>query len=162
MNIAMIAAVGKRLELGKNNDLIWHFKEDMLFFRETTKGATVIMGRKTFESLPKALPGRRNIVITKNTSYKAENAEVVDSVEGALKLAKHDNSVFIIGGASIYKAFLPFAQKIYLTEIDAVCNDADTFFPAFDKSLYQREVLNSIQIGDTVLNFILYTKKDCD
>ena len=162
MNIAMIAAVGKNRELGKNNDLIWHFKEDMLFFRETTKGATVIMGRKTFESLPKALPGRRNIVITKNSAYNAENAEVTDSVEHALELAKHDNSVFIIGGASIYKAFLPFAQNIYLTEIDAVCNDADTFFPAFDKSLYQREVLNSIQIGDTVLNFILYTKKDCD
>ena len=162
MNIAMIAAVGKRLELGKNNDLIWHFKEDMHFFRETTKGATVIMGRKTFESLPKALPGRRNIVITKNTAYKAENAEVTDSVEHALELAKHDNSVFIIGGASIYKVFLPFAQKIYLTEIDAVCNDADTFFPTFDKSLYERKTLNSIQVNNVTLNFILYSKKDCE
>ena len=80
MAVSMIAAVGKNLELGKNNDLIWHFKEDMKFFKETTMGHPVIMGRKTFESLPKALPGRRNIVISSNPEYKAEGAETVTSV----------------------------------------------------------------------------------
>lgn len=162
MNIAMIAAVGKHLELGKNNDLIWHFKEDMRFFRETTRGATVVMGRKTFESLPAALPGRRNIVITKNAAYHAENAEVVGSMEQALEIIKNDEKVFIIGGASIYKVFLPYAHKIFLTEIDDECTDADTFFPDFDKSLYKKEILNSIQVNNVTLNFTLYSKKDCD
>ena len=131
MNIAMIAAVGKHLELGKNNDLIWHFKEDMRFFRETTRGATVVM-------------------------------EVVGSMEQALEIIKNDKNVFFIGGASIYKAFMPYAQKIFLTEIDDECADADTFFPDFDKSLYKKEILNSIQVNNVTLNFTLYLKKDCD
>ena len=83
MSISMIAAVGRNLELGKNNDLIWHFKEDMKFFKNTTMGHTVIMGRKTFESLPKALPGRKNIVLSLNPNYTADSAEVISSVEEA-------------------------------------------------------------------------------
>ena len=120
------------------------------------------MGRKTFESLPAALPGRRNIVITKNASYQAENAEVVGSMEQALEIIKNDKNVFVIGGASIYKVFLPYAQKIFLTEIDDECTDADTFFPDFDKSLYKKEILNQIQVNNVTLNFTLYSKKDCD
>ena len=76
MSVSMIAAVGRNLELGKNNDLIWHFKEDMKFFKDTTMGHTVVMGRKTFESLPKALPGRKNIVISSNSEYQAPGATV--------------------------------------------------------------------------------------
>lgn len=159
MNIAMIAAIGKNRELGRNNDLIWHFKEDMRFFRETTKGATVIMGRKTFESLPKALPGRRNIVISSNTAYRAEGTLVVPDIESALESAEKDKKIFIIGGARIYQAFLPYAKQLYLTEIDAACEDADTFFPAFDTARYHREVLKSIETDNTKLSFVLYTNK---
>ena len=157
MSIAIIAAIGSKNELGKNNDLIWHFKEDMQFFKTTTLGSTVIMGRKTFESLPKALPKRRNIVISKNKDLKLDGAEVTDSIEKALEMTKNDN-VFIIGGAKIYEQFLPFAQKLYLTEIEAECSSADTFFPRFNKSLYKKEVLAVKEENGTKFSHILYTK----
>ena len=93
MSVSMIAAVGKNLELGKNNNLIWHFKEDMKFFKDTTMGHTVVMGRKTFESLPKALPGRKNIVISSNAEYQAQGATVVTSVE-ALSVSLDEGVAF--------------------------------------------------------------------
>lgn len=142
MSVSIIAAVGKNFELGKNNDLIWHFKDDMKFFKETTTNHIVIMGRKTFESLPKALPNRRNIVITSKKDYSAEGAEVVASIDEALDLSKNED-VFIIGGGQIYKSFLDVADKLYLTEIDDSCEEADTFFPSFDKSKYTRTVLKT-------------------
>ena len=157
MSIEMIAAVGRKNELGKNGDLIWHFKEDMQFFKNTTIGAAVIMGRRTFESLPKALPKRRNIVISGNSDYIAEGAEVVDSVEKALSLTENEKA-FIIGGASIYRAFLPYAKTVYLTEIDAEYEEADTFFPNFDKSGYTREVIATSSENDIEFSFIKYTK----
>ena len=158
MNIKMIAAVGKNGELGKNNDLIWHFKEDMQFFRSTTTGSTVVMGRKTFESLPKALPKRRNVVISKNSAFKPEGAEAVSSIESALELIGDDRA-FIIGGASIYKEFLPYAKELYLTEIDSACPDADTYFPPFDRSGYLREVLGESKENGICFSFVKYIKK---
>lgn len=159
MAISMIAAVGKNLELGKNNDLIWHFKEDMKFFKETTMGHPVIMGRKTFESLPKALPGRKNIVISANPEYKADGAEVVTSVEEAIKLAEAENSdAFVIGGGRIYTEFLPYADNLYLTEINAECSDADTYFPDFNKSDYIKEIVNFYDVDGTEFYHVIYKK----
>lgn len=159
MAISMIAAVGKNLELGKNNDLIWHFKEDMKFFKETTMGHPVIMGRKTFESLPKALPGRKNIVISNNPEYKADGAEVVTSVEEAIKLAEAENSdAFVIGGGRIYTEFLPYADNLYLTEINAECPDADTYFPDFNKSDYIKEIVNFYDVDGTEFYHVIYKK----
>ena len=159
MAISMIAAVGKNLELGKNNDLIWHFKEDMKFFKETTLGHPVIMGRKTFESLPKALPGRKNIVISANPEYKADGAEVVASVEEAIKLAEaEDTEAFVIGGGRIYTEFLPYADNLYLTEIDAECPDADTYFPEFNKSDYIKEIVNFYDVNGTEFYHVIYKK----
>lgn len=158
MNISIIAAVGKNLELGKGNDLVWHFREDMKFFKETTTGNTVIMGRKTFESLPHALPNRRNVVITTNADYVAEGAEVVTSLEAAMELTKNDN-VFIIGGGTIYTAFMPYATKLYLTEIDATDDEADVFFPSFDKENYTREQLTDFTVDGINFKHILYTKR---
>lgn len=158
MTVSMIAAIGKNRELGKNNDLIWHFKEDMKFFRETTTGNTVIMGRKTFESLPHALPNRQNIVITSNADYAADGAEVATGIREALKKAKNDN-VFIIGGGKIYAEFLSVADKLYLTEIDSECYEADTFFPEFDKLLYTAEKLTDFTVDGIHFSHILYTKK---
>lgn len=157
MSIEMIAAVGKNRELGKNNELIWHFKEDMQFFKKTTMGAAVIMGRKTFESLPKALPNRRNIVISSNSNYQAEGAQVVDSIEKAIQLTENEKS-FIIGGESIYKAFLPYADTVYLTEIEADCPDAEAYFPEFNKNEYTREVLGKSSENDIAFSFVKYSK----
>lgn len=158
MAISMIAAIGKNRELGKDNDLIWHFKEDMKFFRETTTGNTVVMGRKTFESLPHALPNRRNVVITTNADYVADGAEVVTSVDEALEITKNDN-VFIIGGGKIYGEFLKYAEKLYLTEIDSECKDADTFFPEFKKEEYISEKLTDFEVNGIHFSHILYEKK---
>lgn len=158
MNISLILSVGKNNEIGRGNDLIWHFHADMKFFRETTTGNTVIMGRKTFESLPKVLPNRKNIVITSDKSLKIDGAVVVHSIEEALQKAKNDN-VFVIGGGNIYAQFLPIADRIYLTEIDAQCPDADTFFPEFDKSLYTRTVLGENEENGIKFFHVLYEKK---
>ena len=158
MSISIIAAIGKNNELGKNNDLVWHFKDDMKFFKETTTGSTVIMGRKTFESLPKALPNRRNIVITTNKNYEADGAEVYTSINSALKACENDE-IFIIGGGRVYKEFLEIADKLYLTEIDAECADADTFFPEFDKTLYTRKKMTDFEVDGVHFSHILYTKK---
>lgn len=157
MSVSMIAAVGKNLELGKNNNLIWHFKEDMKFFKDTTMGHTVVMGRKTFESLPKALPGRKNIVISSNAEYQAQGATVVTSVEKALQIADNEE-IFVIGGGKIYAEFLPFADKLYLTEIDAECEDADTYFPQFNKSEYIKEIINYYDIDGVEFYHVVYKK----
>lgn len=157
MSVSMIAAVGKNLELGKNNDLIWHFKEDMKFFKETTMGHTVVMGRKTFESLPKALPGRKNIVISSNAQYQAQGATVVTSVEEALQIADNEE-IFVLGGGKIYAEFLPYADKLYLTEINAECADADTYFPNFNKSEYIKEIINYYDIDGVEFYHVVYKK----
>ena len=149
MTISMIAAVGKNRELGKGNELIWRISEDLKFFKATTMGHPIIMGRKTFESLPKALPGRKNIVITFNKTYTAEGAVVVHSVEEAVAAADTDEA-FIIGGESIYKAFLPVCDKMYLTLIDGEDKDADAFFPEYENIQWNtEELLNAEENGIT-------------
>lgn len=157
MSVSMIAAVGRNLELGKNNDLIWHFKEDMKFFKDTTMGHTVVMGRKTFESLPKALPGRKNIVISSNSEYQAQGATVVTSVDEALRIADNEE-IFVIGGGKIYSEFLPYADNLYLTEIDDECPDANTYFPQFNKADYIKEIINYCNIDGTEFYHVVYKK----
>lgn len=158
MSISLILSIGRNHEIGKGNELIWHFHSDMRFFRETTTGNTVIMGRKTFESLPKVLPNRRNIVISTDKDLKIDGAEVVHSVEEALKAAENDD-IFVIGGGRIYSQFLPLADKIYLTEIDDECSGADTFFEGFDSSHYTRTVLGENEENGIAFTHVLYTKK---
>lgn len=155
--ISMISSVGKNRELGKNNGLIWHFKEDMKFFKETTMGHTVVMGYNTYKSLPGDLPGRHIVVI----SY--DPVDGVDTVNGIEPIiAKYKNSgdeVFICGGASIYKQFLPYADKLYLTEIEAVDHDADTFFPEFDKNEWNKTLLQENNQNDINFTMYLYERK---
>ena len=158
-NVNIIACISEDYGLGLDNQLLWHFKEDMKFFKETTMGHPVIMGRKTFESLPKALPGRKNIVISANPEYKADGAEVVTSVEEAIKLAEtEDTDAFVIGGGRIYAAFLPYADNLYLTEINAECPDADTYFPDFNKSDYIKEIINFYDVDGTEFYHVIYKK----
>jgi len=127
--ISLIAAIGKNNELGKNNTLLWHLPADMKHFRETTSGRSVIMGRKTFESIGKPLPNRKNIVITRDQNYKKEGIEVVHSLEEAIEKTKEEKESFVIGGAEIYKQVFPIADKLYITHIEAEDKEADAFFP---------------------------------
>jgi len=128
--ISLIAAIGKNNELGKGNTLLWRFPADQKFFRDKTSLHAVIMGRKTFESIGKPLPNRRNIVITRDVKYKKEGIEIVHSLAGALNLFPNQNEeIFIIGGAEIYKQTMPIADKLYITHINAEDSAADTFFP---------------------------------
>ncbi len=142
MTLSMIAAIGKNNELGKNNDLIWHLDGDLPFFKKVTMGKPVIMGRNTFFSLPKALPGRQNIVLTFPPLFEAPGVTAVLTPEEALALVKDAEEAFIIGGASVYKLFLPMADRLYLTEAEAEDDTADVYFPDFDKSEWTRTVID--------------------
>jgi dihydrofolate reductase len=138
MIVSIIVAVSNNNVIGKNNNLIWHLPNDMKFFKESTKGHHVIMGRKNFESIPhkyRPLPNRTNIIITRKNNYIAEGCFIVNSMKEALKIAKQnkENEAFIIGGGEIYNLSLKLdiIDKIYLTQIDAEF-DGDTFFPEID------------------------------
>lgn len=131
--ITIIAAAAENNEIGKDNKLIWHLSNDLKRFKRLTSGHHIIMGRKTFESFPKALPNRTNIVITRDKNYKAENAIVTHSLEEALNLTKDDSQPFIIGGGEIYKQALTIAHRIELTKVHHSF-EADTYFPELNKS----------------------------
>lgn len=128
--VSMIAAVCTNGAIGRNGQLLFHISEDLRRFKQLTMGHPIIMGRKTFESFPKGpLPGRRNIVISRQADYAPAGAEVYPSPEAALAACADAPEVFIIGGEQIYRAFLPLADTLILTEIDAAPSDADAYFP---------------------------------
>ncbi|RBQ11986.1 dihydrofolate reductase [Pedobacter miscanthi] len=132
--ISIAVAVGENYAIGKNNQLLWHMPADLKFFKQTTSGHTVIMGRKTFDSVGKPLPNRRNVVITRDTELKIEGVEVVNSLDKALEITQtEEKPVFIVGGAEIYRQALPKTDTLYLTTIHHTF-DADTFFPEIDRN----------------------------
>ena len=159
MNINLIAAIGKNNELGINNELIRKIKEDLKFFKETTMGHSVVMGRKTYESLPKILPGRKNIVIS-TTNIKNGEIEVYKSIRDFLVEYQNSNDeIFIIGGASIYKAFIDLASKMYLTQIDSEEINADVYFPKFDISDWNKEIISNHEENNIKYSHVLYKRK---
>ncbi len=128
--ISLIAAIGKNNELGKKNALLWNLPADMKHFRDTTALHAVVMGRKTFESIGRPLPNRRNVVITRDVNYKREGIEVVNSLAAALdKFSDPNEEIFIIGGAELYKQTIEIADRLYITHVDADDKEADAFFP---------------------------------
>lgn len=142
-NWSLIVAIGKHNEIGKDNDLLWHLSDDLKRFKALTTGHTIIMGRKTFDSLPKgALPNRRNIVLS-SQNLKLEHTEVYSSLDEIKKNIKSDEQVFIIGGASIYKMLIDKVEKIYLTQVHESFK-ADVFFPEINWSDW--EVSRSIEV----------------
>ncbi|MCQ2283939.1 MAG: dihydrofolate reductase [Bacteroidales bacterium] len=145
-NLSMIAAVGQNLELGYKNQLLCHLPVDLKHFKTITSGHSVIMGDRTWESLPKKpLPNRRNIVVTlENVEFP--DCETVHSIEAAMELVKDEDEAFVMGGATMYKLFLPYADKLYLTRIVSGFV-ADVFFPAIDEK-------------DWVLSENLFVEKD--
>ena len=135
--ISIIVAVGKNREIGKENNLLWHLSDDLKRFKKITTGHTIVMGRKTFESLPKgALPNRRNIVLT-NQNLKIDNVEIIHTKESLWSIITPNEKIFIIGGASIYKAFFNDADTIHLTKVNASF-DADVYFPDFDETQWEK------------------------
>ncbi len=161
MNINIIVAASKNNIIGKDNDLIWHLSADLKRFKRLTTGHTIIMGRKTFESIGRPLPNRTSVIITTQTDYKAEGCIVVHSLEEALQFAQKEEEVFIIGGGSIYKQAMPLADKIFFTLIHDTF-EGDTFFPAIDQqqwTVVQQEDHQPDEKNKYVYSFIDYEKK---
>lgn len=132
----MVAAMANDRVIGKNNQMPWHLPADFAWFKRVTMGCPIIMGRKTFESIGRPLPGRRNIVISRDSSYRADGIEVVSGIEHAKSLAGDVKELMVIGGGSVYEACLPIADRLYLTFIDADI-DGDTCFPKWDSEWHK-------------------------
>jgi len=137
--IALVVAMGENGAIGKDGDLPWRLRSDMRYFRKVTMGKPIVMGRRTFDSLPRVLDGRLNIVLTRDRAFKAPGAVVAHDLEEALEAARGEaersdvGEIMVIGGAEVFRAVLPQAGRIYLTEVEAA-PDADTWFPDFDRS----------------------------
>lgn len=128
--ISLIAGIGKNYELGTKNALLWDMPNDMKHFRDTTRGHTVIMGQKTYESMGKPLPNRRNIVVTRNKDFQVEGVEISYSLEDTIESFKNSpEEVFVIGGGEIYKQSIDKADRLYITHMNATFPEADAFFP---------------------------------
>lgn len=135
--ISFLLAMDKNRVIGKKNDMPWHLPADLSYFKKTTTGHPIVMGRKTHESIGKALPGRRNIIVTRSLDYTAEGCEVVHSVNEAIDLFHTDEEVFVIGGAELFDTFFPYADRLYITYIDESF-DGDTYFPEMNEDEWKR------------------------
>lgn len=169
MKLALIAGVARNGVIGGDNRLLWHLPEDMRFFRATTLGAPVIMGRRTWESLPerfRPLPGRHNIVLTRQAGFSAAGASVARSLDEALALAANGSQppparAFVIGGEQLYREALPHAHELLLTEIDRDF-DGDAHFPAFDRAQFaeaSRETHRAAPPNDFDFAFVTYRRR---
>lgn len=162
--ITLIAAVSENNALGRNGELLWHLPEDFKRFKALTTGHCIIMGRKTFESLPKLLPSRTHIVITRQSSYAPEGCIVANSLKEAIEKAKTiDDNPYIIGGGEIYHLALDIADKIELTRVHATFDDADAFFPEIPQSKWRLVHSQKVSKNEQHLydfTFETYVKKD--
>lgn len=159
-DLIMIAAIGKNYELGKDNQLLWYLPSDLKFFKEKTLNKYIVMGHNTFKSFPKPLPKRTHVVITTKDIDLGNNIIVLHSVEETLKYLKDINDdVYVIGGASIYRQFLNYADKMYLTEIEENFKDADVYFPKFNHDEWESEVLKVDEENNLKYKHLLYKKK---
>jgi len=159
MDIVLVAAIGENGEMGHNNELLWHLPGDLPRFKQITMGSPIIMGRKTFDSIGRALPGRLNIVLTANKDWQADGVSIADSLEQAIELAKNENTdnAFVIGGGQIYKLFLSYASSMEITEVyDSPV--ADTYFPNFSAA----DVMESSRIknsdNDPKVDYVTYQR----
>ncbi len=169
MRIKLIAAIGENRELGRNNELLWHLTEDMQFFKNTTSGYYVIMGRKSFESIPpkyRPLPNRINVIISRNPDYMYEECYTCGSLQEATELAEShgETEVFIIGGGEIYRQALTdgIVDEMYLTHVKASFPDADVFFPEWRDEEWSKEELLKIDadsLNEFPFSVVHYKKK---
>jgi dihydrofolate reductase len=159
--LALIAAVPRNRAIGKNNELLWREPEDQKHFRRVTMGHPVIMGRKTWESLParfRPLPGRRNVVLTRDAAWGSQGADAVTSIDAALALLAGADKAFVIGGAAVYAIALPQADELVLTEIDADL-PGDVFFPDWDRTQFEIRTREARTSGaGTAFSFVTYVR----
>ncbi|MDO9282688.1 MAG: dihydrofolate reductase [Methylotenera sp.] len=146
-SLSTIVAIANKRVIGVNNTLPWHLPEDLKRFRALTMGHHIIMGRKTYESLGRLLPGRTTVIVTRNTDYKVEGALIANSLQDAIALCNGDNEAFLIGGAELYQDGLKFSNKLYITEI-SLDVEGDAFFPEYQSEEWlesSREAHSSAQ-----------------
>lgn len=144
MILSIVVAISENNAIGKDNQLLWHLPADLKHFKKLTTGHSIIMGRKTYDSIGRPLPNRRNIVITRNNQLSIVGVEVVDNMEAAMELCRAENEVFVIGGAEIYKHALSMTNRIYLTRVHEKY-EADTFFPDLVKDQWQETDIERYQ-----------------
>jgi dihydrofolate reductase len=160
--LSMIVAHANNRIIGKDNDMPWHLPADLAYFKKTTLGKPIIMGRKTYESIGRPLPGRQNIVISRDENYQAEGVDTATSVEQALRLAGDIEEVMVIGGGAIYTHCLPFANRLYITHIKANI-EGDTQFPEYnitsDWQLTQSNKFRADEKNVFDLDFCIYQRK---
>lgn len=157
--IIIIAAIGKKRELGKENKLIWHLKEDLKFFKENTSNHKIVMGYNTFVSLGRLLPNREHIVLT-HKDLEIEEVKVFHEFAELLNyLNTLDEEVYIIGGASVYKMFIKYADELLLTEIND-SREADVYFPEFNRENYDRELIKAVKEEDIEYIHVRYRRKN--
>ncbi|MEK4137182.1 type 3 dihydrofolate reductase [Kurthia sp. FSL E2-0154] len=155
--ISLIVAHDNNRVIGLNNEMPWHLPGDLAYFKEKTMGKPIIMGRNTFESIGRPLPGRRNIIITRNKAYEAAGAEIVHSLEEALELTKDAEEQMVIGGEQIFKEALPLADRLYITKID-YSFEGDTFFPSYEDWVEKTTTENHEANGFT-FRYTIYEKR---
>lgn len=161
MILSIIVAVAKGGVIGANNGLIWHISEDLRYFKAVTTGSTIIMGRKSYESIGRPLPNRRNIVISRNSSFAAEGCEVAATIDQALALCSQDENVYIIGGGEIYRQTIDMVDKLYITHVDH-SYEGDTYFPEIDYTKWEKIFSEPHERGekyDYPFEFATYKRK---
>ena len=159
MKIVLVAAVARNGAIGKDNALLWRLPEDLKHFKRVTLGHPIVMGRKTFDSIGRPLPGRRNLVVTRNAAWRHEGVEAYGSLDAALAALPDDAQACVIGGGELYAQALPRADELVLTEIDADF-DGDTFFPAWDRQAFV-EIERSTQTSEQgwAYHFVTYRRR---
>lgn len=163
MSITIIAAIGKNRELGKKGDLIWHIPEDLKYFKEKTMGKTIVVGKNTFNSLPKLLPGRKHVILSEDNDF---NKDIGDSIVFHIKeeLMNYlnndlkDEEVFIAGGASMYSLFIDTCDRMYLTRIDAEDKEADVYFPEFADKDWDDDMEYMYECNGIVVKHMVYRR----
>lgn len=158
--ISLIVAHDMNRAIGKSNTLPWSIKEDLRYFSKITRGKTVVMGEKTYESIGKLLPNRNNIILTKDKDYKVEGAIIINDPMEIVELSR-TSDVFIIGGGQVYRLFLPYAENLYITQIDLYLEEADTYFPSYEEEFERliQGVENYSEEQDCLFSFNLWKRK---
>ncbi|MBO0999861.1 dihydrofolate reductase [Bacillus sp. SD075] len=160
--ISLIVAMDSNRVIGKNNGLPWHLPADLQYFKQVTMGHPIVMGRKTFESIGRVLPGRENVIVTRNQDFKVEGCIVLHEIAQIKTFAdNHEEEVFVIGGAEIFRGILPFTDRLYITEIHETF-EGDTFFPVIDENEWDKISSNPGSINEKnqyAHDFIILQKK---
>ncbi len=155
--IALVVAIARNGVIGAGNALPWRLPEDLKYFKALTMGHCVVMGRKTFESIGRLLPGRQNVIVTRRTDYTVPGARVVHSVEEALEACERKDEIFVIGGAGLFRDLIDRADRMYVTEL-LQDFEGDVYFPSYDRSAWREVSRERRRAGDLEYHFVIYDR----